>query len=36
MGARWNCLIDNTLLRVSLIATGFGLWLATLFVTLWL
>ncbi len=34
MGAGWNRFIDNGLLRISIIATGFGLWLATLFVAL--
>ncbi len=34
MGAGWNRFIDNGLLRVSLIATWFGLWLATLVVAL--
>ncbi len=34
MGAGWNRFIDNGLLRISLIATWFGLWLATLFVAL--
>ncbi len=34
MGAGWNRFIDNALLRITIIATGFGLWLATLFVAL--
>ncbi len=34
MGAEWNRFIDNGLLRISILLTGFGLWLATLFVAL--
>ena len=34
MGAEWNKVIDNALLRISIIVTGFGLWLATLYVLL--
>ncbi len=34
MGAGWNRFIDNGLLRISILLTGFGLWLATLFVAL--
>ncbi len=28
MDAKWNNLIDNTLVRVLLIVVGFGVWLA--------
>ncbi|HET6840191.1 MAG TPA: hypothetical protein VFK06_00635 [Candidatus Angelobacter sp.] len=28
MDAKWNNLIDNTLVRVILIVVGFGVWLA--------
>jgi len=28
MDAKWNNLIDNTLVRILLVAVGFGVWLA--------
>ncbi len=34
MGAEWNKVIDNVLLRIGLIATGFGAWLLLLIVVL--
>lgn len=34
MGAEWNKVIDNALLRIGFIATGFGLWMVMLVVAL--